>query len=44
VLIESRDGGAPWSTVGVSENIITASYMALLDSIEYKLLKSRATV
>jgi 2-isopropylmalate synthase len=41
VLIESRDSLVPWSTVGVSENIITASYLALLDSIEYKLLKSR---
>lgn len=41
VLIESRDGGTPWSTVGVSENIISASYQALLDSIEYKLLQSR---
>lgn len=42
VLIESRDGAMPWSTVGVSENIISASYTALLDSIEYKLLKARA--
>lgn len=42
VLIESSDkGGVKWNTVGVSENIITASYVALLDSIEYKLLKSR---
>lgn len=41
VLIESRDGAMPWSTVGVSENIITASYLALLDSIEYKLLMTR---
>ncbi len=41
VLIESRDGAMPWSTVGVSENIITASYLALLDSIEYKLLTTR---
>ncbi|MBI1320529.1 MAG: citramalate synthase [Candidatus Hydrogenedens sp.] len=44
VLIESRDALTPWSTVGVSENIITASYLALLDSIEYKLLKSRGHV
>jgi len=41
VLIESRDEIVPWSPVGVSTNIITASYLALLDSIEYKLLKSR---
>jgi 2-isopropylmalate synthase len=41
VLIESSDLDTVWSTVGVSENIIAASYMALLDSIEYKLLRSR---
>lgn len=41
VLIESTDGETEWDTVGVSENIITASYLALVDSIEYKLLRSR---
>lgn len=42
VLIESADTeGNLWNTVGVSENIITASYLALVDSIEYKLLKTR---
>ena len=41
VLIESRDEEESWNTVGVSENIITASYIALLDSIEYKLLRAR---
>jgi len=41
VLIESSDAEDRWDTVGVSENIITASYEALLDSIEYKLLRSR---
>ncbi|MFP4502132.1 MAG: citramalate synthase [Candidatus Hydrogenedentota bacterium] len=42
VLIESRDSaGNVWNTVGVSENIITASYLALIDSIEYKLLNTR---
>jgi len=41
VLIESGDAAASWSTVGVSENIISASYWALVDSIEYKLLQSR---
>ena len=41
VLIESRDGaGARWWTVGVSDNIIDASFQALLDSIVYKLVKS----
>lgn len=39
VLIESGDGKTKWNTVGVSENIIEASYQALVDSIEYKLLK-----
>jgi 2-isopropylmalate synthase len=41
VLIESRDEETSWDTVGVNENIIAASYQALLDSIEYKLLKTR---
>lgn len=39
VLIETSDPGDSWSTVGVSENIITASYVALLDSFEYFLLR-----
>jgi len=39
VLIESGDKDGRWGTVGVSENIIEASYKALVDSIEYKLLK-----
>jgi len=38
VLIESGDGKKKWGTVGVSENIISASWQALVDSIEYKLL------
>jgi 2-isopropylmalate synthase len=41
VLIESTDGEMKWNTVGVSENIIEASYQALLDSVEYKVLKER---
>lgn len=39
VIIESRDHDAIWSTVGVSENIIDASWRALVDSFEYKLTK-----
>jgi 2-isopropylmalate synthase len=39
VLIESRDGNSSWNTVGVSTNIIEASWEALLDSMEYALLK-----
>jgi 2-isopropylmalate synthase len=42
VLIESFDGtGARWWTVGVSDNIIDASFQALMDSIVYKLMKNR---
>ncbi len=39
VLIESSDGHESWSTVGVSENLIEASWRALVDSIAYKLKK-----
>jgi len=39
VLIESSDDEDTWGTVGVSENIIEASWQALVDSIEYKLMK-----
>jgi 2-isopropylmalate synthase len=39
VVIESRDDGELWGTVGVSENIIEASWIALIDSFEYKLYK-----
>ena len=39
VVIESRDSEGLWGTVGVSENIVEASWHALVDSIEYKLLK-----
>jgi 2-isopropylmalate synthase len=43
VLIESRDGeGNRWYTVGVSPNIVDASFEALLDSINYKLLRDGA--
>ncbi len=37
VLIDSSDGRERWGTVGVSENIIEASWEALVDSVEYKL-------
>jgi len=42
VLIESRDGKDIWNTVGVSENIIEASWQALVDSIYFKLCKDQA--
>jgi len=38
VLIISTDGKSSWGTVGVSDNIIEASWLALADSLEYKLL------
>jgi 2-isopropylmalate synthase len=39
VLIESSDGRDSWGTVGVSENVIDASWVALADSLHYKLMK-----
>jgi 2-isopropylmalate synthase len=39
VLIQSQDKNDSWWTMGVSENIIDASWQALVDSVEYKLLK-----
>src|ERR1700691_1204023 len=43
VLIESADeSGEHWTTIGVSPNIIDASFQALMDSIIYKLIKSGA--
>lgn len=39
VLIRSTDGRDSWTTVGVSENVIEASLIALVDSIEYALMK-----
>jgi 2-isopropylmalate synthase len=41
VLIESQDDKDSWTTMGVHENIIEASWEALTDSIEYKLLKDQ---
>jgi len=38
VLIESSDGTRTWGTVGVSENVVEASWLALVDSFEYGLL------
>ena len=44
VLIESADGqGNRWFTVGVSPNIVDASFQALTDSIRYKLLRDDAS-
>ena len=41
VIIESQDKDSIWGTVGVSENIIEASWQALAESFEYKLHKDR---
>jgi len=41
VIIESQDKDRPWGTVGVSENVIDASWQALVDSVEYKLHKDK---
>jgi 2-isopropylmalate synthase len=41
VLIESSDGKHRWGTIGVSTNIIEASWLALIDALMYKLLKDR---
>jgi 2-isopropylmalate synthase len=43
VLIESSDGTETWGTVGVSENIIEASWEALVDSVEYTLFRDEKT-
>ena len=40
VQIESRDSSEIWSTIGVSENVIEASWQALVDSMQYKLSKA----
>jgi 2-isopropylmalate synthase len=39
VIIESTDGTDTWGTVGVHDNIIEASWEALVDSVEYKLFQ-----
>jgi 2-isopropylmalate synthase len=42
VQIESRDSREIWSTIGVSENVIEASWQALVDSVQYKLSRAPA--
>ncbi|MBT3140637.1 citramalate synthase [Phaeobacter gallaeciensis] len=45
VIIDSEDGqGRRWSTVGVSANIVDASFEALLDAIQWKLIRDRGVV
>ena len=44
-MIESTDGRHDvWGTVGVSENIIEASWLALVDAVEYKLFKDEGQI
>lgn len=43
VIIETTDEDGSWGTIGVSENIIEASWKALIDSIEYKLHKNNGS-
>ena len=42
VLIDSSDGERSWSTIGVSDNIIEASWQALSDSVVYGLLHNES--
>ncbi len=44
VLIESSDGNTTWTTVGVSTDIIQASWIALVDSLEYRLMQSNSDI
>ena len=44
VLVESQDGQDSWTTVGVSEDILDASWSALADAVNYKLLKDAQNV
>lgn len=41
VLLDSKDNEDVWSTIGVSTNVIEASWHALVDSIQYKLCKDK---
>ena len=42
VLITSTDGHSTWGTVGVSDNIIEASWLALVEGLEYRVARDRA--
>ena len=41
VLLDASDGEESWGSIGVSENIIEASWEALVDSIEFGMLRGR---
>jgi 2-isopropylmalate synthase len=40
VLIETNDADGSWSTVGVHENVIVASWLAIVDAVDYGLLRA----
>ncbi len=42
VLIESVDGARRWTTVGVDDNVVEASWLALVDAMAYGALRTRA--
>ena len=44
VNIDSSDGENVWGTIGVSENLIEASWLALIDAVEYKLALSEGSI
>jgi 2-isopropylmalate synthase len=44
VVIESADDQSVWSTIGVSENVIEASWLALVDAVEFKLFKDEGVL
>jgi 2-isopropylmalate synthase len=44
VLIQSTDGTRTWGTVGVSESVVEVPWQALVDSLEYVLLRERSRV
>ena len=44
VIIQSGDGAAEWGTVGVNDNIVEASLQALVDSLEFALIRKQADV
>jgi 2-isopropylmalate synthase len=41
VLVESTDGNSSWGTIGVGENVIAASWQALIDALEYRMQPGR---
>ena len=44
VLLESSDESGSWTTVGVSTDVIDASWIALVESVEYKLMKEEEKI